>query len=145
MTTRRQFTAALAGSLIAGGGLAAAGLFASGARGQAAPMPRPGGELQFALDGAAVVKFVLDPHNSGFAPHNRVFRSIFDSLVVLLPDQTVGPWLARSWDIGPDQKTYTFKLRTDVRFHDGTSFDAAAVKSNLDRIKDPKNALVALP
>jgi peptide/nickel transport system substrate-binding protein len=145
MTTRRQFTAGLAGSLITGGGLVAAGLSASDARGQPAPAPRPGGELQFALDGAAVVKFVLDPHNSGFAPHNRVFRSIFDSLVVLLPDQTVGPWLARSWSIGPDQKTYTFTLRTDVKFHDGTNFDATAVKANLDRIKDPKNALVAGP
>ena len=139
MTTRRQFTTALAGSLVA------AGLSATASRGQTAPTPRPGGELQFALDGAAVVKFVLDPHNSGFAPHNRVFRSIFDSLVVLLPDQSVGPWLATSWEISRDRRIYTFKLRTGVKFHDGTSFDAAAVKSNLDRIKDPKNALVALP
>ncbi len=145
MTTRRQFTTILASSLIAAGGSVAAGLSAAGARGQAAAAPRPGGELQFALDGAAVVKFVLDPHNSGFAPHNRVFRSIFDSLVVLLPDQTVGPWLARSWSISPDQKTYTFTLRTDVKFHDGTNLDATAVKSNLDRIRDPHNALVALP
>ncbi|MEJ0020766.1 MAG: ABC transporter substrate-binding protein [Acetobacteraceae bacterium] len=136
MATRRQF----AGLLLAG-----AGLGALPAPGRAAPASRHGGELQFALDGAAVVKFVLDPHNSGFAPHNRVFRSIFDSLVVLLPDQSVGPWLARSWEINPEQTSYTFKLRTDVVFHDGTRFDAAAVKANLDRIKNPMNALVALP
>jgi peptide/nickel transport system substrate-binding protein len=88
---------------------------------------------------------VLDPHNSGFAPHNRVFRSIFDSLLVLLPDQSVGPWLAQSWEVSPDGKSYTFKLRTDVAFHDGTKFDAAAVKVNLDRVGAPRNALVALP
>jgi peptide/nickel transport system substrate-binding protein len=135
MTTRRDFTALLL----------AGALGARSARAQPAAQPRKGGELQFALDGAAVVTFVLDPHNSGFAPHNRVFRSIFDSLVVLLPDQSVGPWLARSWEISPDGTSYTFKLRTDVTFHDGTRLDAAAVKANLDRIHDPKNALVALP
>jgi peptide/nickel transport system substrate-binding protein len=133
--TRRQ----LAGLLLAG-----ASMGAHSVPSRAAPAPRQGGELQFALDGAAVVKFVLDPHNSGFAPHNRVFRSIFDSLVVLLPDQNVGPWLAQSWEIDPSQTSYTFRLRTDVRFHDGTRFDAAAVKANLDRIRDPNNALVAL-
>ncbi|OWJ69179.1 ABC transporter substrate-binding protein [Inquilinus limosus] len=135
MPTRRQFGLLVAGSVLA----------VSGARGQAPAAPKSGGELVFGLDGAAVVKFVLDPHNSGFAPHNRVFRSIFDSLLVLLPDQSVGPWLATAWEVSPDQTSYTFKLRTDVTFHDGTRFDAAAVKANLDRIKDPKNALVALP
>jgi peptide/nickel transport system substrate-binding protein len=134
MTTRRDFAAMLM----------ATALTAPRASARGAAQPRQGGELQFGLDGAAVVTFVLDPHNSGFAPHNRVFRSIFDSLVVLLPDQSVGPWLARSWEVSADQKSYTFKLRTDVTFHDGTKFDAVAVKANLDRIKDPKNALVAL-
>ncbi|HSD38581.1 MAG TPA: ABC transporter substrate-binding protein [Rhodocyclaceae bacterium] len=115
----------------------------------AAPAPdaiaiKPGGELVFGLDGAQVSEFILDPANSSFAPHNRVFRSIFDSLVVLKQDQTVGPWLAESWEISPDRKTYTFKLRKDVKFHDGTPFNAAAVKYNLDRIAEPKNALAAL-
>ncbi len=108
--------------------------------------PRAGGELVFGLDGAAVASFILDPHDSGFAPHNRVFRSIYDSLVVLLPDQSVGPWLALSWEISPDRKSYTFRLRTDVTFHDGTRFDAAAVKANLDRIGDrAARPLTALP
>jgi peptide/nickel transport system substrate-binding protein len=133
MTTRRQFNLLLSGFL-----LASTSAYAQG------PAPRPGGELVFALDGAAVVKFVLDPHNSGFAPHNRVFRSIYDSLVVLLPNQKAAPWLATSWEISPDQKTYTFKLRSGVKFHDGTPFNAAAVKFNLDRIADRKNALTAL-
>src|SRR5882724_911543 len=100
--------------------------------------PRAGGELVFAFDGAAITQFDLDPHHSTFAPHNRVLRSFFDSLVVLQPGQQFGPWLAKSWEISGDGLSYTFHLRDDVKFHDGTRFDAAAVKFNLDRIKEPK-------
>jgi peptide/nickel transport system substrate-binding protein len=71
-------------------------------------------------------------------------RSIYDSLVVLQPDQSVAPWLATAWQISPDRKQYTFQLRQDVVFHDGTKFDAAAVKANLDRIQNPANALLSL-
>ena len=105
--------------------------------------PHVGGELVFAFDGANT-QFALDPHKSAFAPHARVLRSIFDSLVVLLPGHRFGPWLAKSWEISPDGLDYTFRLRNDVKFHDGTRFDAAAVKYNLDRIKEPKNAFYAL-
>ncbi len=43
------------------------------------------------------------------------------------------PWLAESWTISPDGLQYTFKLRQGVKFHDGTPFDADAVKANYDR------------
>jgi peptide/nickel transport system substrate-binding protein len=110
----------------------------------ASDQPVRGGELVFAFDGAAISQFDLDPHKSAFAPHHRVMRSIFDSLIVALPDHRFGPWLARSWEISADGLDYTFHLRDDVKFHDGTRFDAAAVKFNLDRIREPKNALIAL-
>jgi peptide/nickel transport system substrate-binding protein len=110
---------------------------------EAARSPAPGGELLFAFDGAAIAQFVLDPHKSAFAPHHRIMRSIFDSLITALPDHRFGPWLARSWDVTPDGAQYTFHLRDDVKFHDGTRFDAHAVKTNLDRVADPKNALFA--
>jgi len=132
MPTRREFSRLLAGSAIAFGSLRRP------ARAQA-----PGGELLVGFDGAAVVNFVLDPHNSLYAPHNRVLRSIFDNLVVLLPDQSLGPWLAKSWNVSPDRTAYTFTLRRDVVFHDGTIFDAAAVKANFDRLGDPKSVLYA--
>jgi peptide/nickel transport system substrate-binding protein len=134
MPTRREFSRLIAGSAIA----SAAAL--RPARAQSA-----GSELLVGFDGAAVVNFVLDPHNSLFAPHNRVLRSIYDNLVVLLPDQTVAPWLAESWEVSPDRKTYVFKLRHGVTFHDGTPFDAAAVKANFDRLGDPKSVLYARP
>jgi peptide/nickel transport system substrate-binding protein len=113
-------------------------------QGGGAGKPVAGGDLVFAFDGAAITQFALDPHKSLFAPHHRVIRSIFDSLVVALPGHRFGPWLARSWEVGADGKSYTFHLRDDVTFHDGTRFDAAAVKFNFDRIKDPANALLAL-
>ena len=73
---------------------------------------------------------------------------MFDTLVWVTPDFKITPDLATSWSISPDLKTYTFKLRHDVIFHDGTPFNAAAVVANLDYItnKDTqsKSALGAL-
>src|SRR5450631_3313900 len=82
-----------------------------------AALPKAGGDLVFAFDGTAISQFALDPHKSAFAPHARVIRSIFDSLVVLLPDHHFGPWLAKSWEVAPDGLSYTFHLRDDVKFH----------------------------
>ncbi|MET0238991.1 MAG: ABC transporter substrate-binding protein [Sphingobium sp.] len=117
-----------------------AGSTSSSAQAAAGP-PRKGGHLIFAFDGAATSRFGFDPHHSGFAPHNRIMRSIYDNLTVLHPDGSVGPWLATGWEVSPDGKTYIFKLRQGVKFHDGTPFDAAAVKGNFDRLADPENAL----
>lgn len=64
-------------------------------------------------------------------------RLLFDCLVYLDEQGRPQPWLAKSWTISPDGKTYTFILRDDVSFSDGTRFDAEAVRVNLDRIRDP--------
>ncbi|MBB3112490.1 peptide/nickel transport system substrate-binding protein [Paenibacillus phyllosphaerae] len=92
-----------------------------------------GGELSYAL---ATSPDSLDPHRSGLAVAVRVIRTIYDSLVVQLPDNSIKPWLATSWTVSEDGKSYTFKLREDVKFHDGTPFNAEAVKYNFDRILD---------
>jgi peptide/nickel transport system substrate-binding protein len=142
------------GLLIAGAAAALGGAFAargafSRTKARDNPVPsgsggvRTGGELLVAFDGAAVATFALDPQNSGFAPHNRVMRSIFDNLTHLLPDQSVGPWLAESWTVSDDLKTFDFKLRRGVRFHDGTPFDAVALKANFERLALPSNALTS--
>jgi len=47
------------------------------------------------------------------------------------------PGLADSWEISPDAKEYTFKLKKGVKFHDGTPFNAQAVKFTMDRVIDP--------
>lgn len=97
--------------------------------------PKEGGELTYAL---ATSPDSLDPHRSGLAVAVRAFRTIFDSLVVQGPDNSIQPWLATEWTISDDAKSYTFKLRKDVTFHDGTPFNAEAVKYSFDRIIDPK-------
>jgi len=64
-------------------------------------------------------------------------RTIFDCLVYLDNEGNITPWLAESWTVSPDGRTYVFKLRHGVTFSDGTPFDAEAVRANLARIRDP--------
>jgi peptide/nickel transport system substrate-binding protein len=137
-TARRALVVGGAG-VTALAGLAYWGLRGRGAKSAAAA--QKGGELVVAFDGTSSSRFGFDPHNSGFAPHNRIIRSIYDNLTLLLPDQTIGPWLARSWEISPDRTRYDFVLHQGVRFHDGAVFDAAAVKANFDRLADKSSTL----
>ncbi|RAC08286.1 ABC transporter substrate-binding protein, partial [Burkholderia multivorans] len=48
---------------------------------------------------------------------------------------------ATGYDASPDAKVYTIHLRKGVKFHDGTDFNADAVKANFDRVTDPANKL----
>ncbi|WP_339277032.1 ABC transporter substrate-binding protein [Paenibacillus sp. FSL W8-0426] len=93
-----------------------------------------GGDVTYAL---ATSPDTLDPARSGLAVAIRVYRTIFENLVVKTNDGTIKPWLATEWEESEDHKTYTFKLRKGVTFHDGTPFNAEAVKFSLDRILDP--------
>ncbi|MGG3470351.1 ABC transporter substrate-binding protein [Neobacillus pocheonensis] len=102
---------------------------------EALSQPKSGGELTYAL---ATSPDSLDPARSGLAVAVRAFRTIFDSLVVQATDNSIKPWLATEWTVSDDGKSYTFKLRNDVKFQDGTPFNAAAVKYSFDRILDPK-------
>ena len=65
--------------------------------------------------------------------------AIFDTLTTLDDKGVAQPKLALSWSSSEDFKTWTFKLRPGVKFHDGTPFNAEAVKANFDRQKDPAN------
>jgi peptide/nickel transport system substrate-binding protein len=67
--------------------------------------------------------------------------NIFDTLVRLDPrTMKIEPSLAISWQASPDGRTWTFRLRRGVRFHDGTPFDADAVVFTFFRQMDPANA-----
>jgi peptide/nickel transport system substrate-binding protein len=84
----------------------------------------------------------LDPGATGLALTLLMSFTMFDPLVWWLPDAngvtgSFHPGLATSYTVSPDAATYTFKLRTDVTFHDGTKFDATAVKATYDHIVDP--------
>src|SRR5579872_3203681 len=65
--------------------------------------------------------------------------AMFDTLTTLDDEGAPQPRLALSWTHADDFKTWTFKLRPGVKFQDGTPFNAAAVKANFDRQKDPAN------
>jgi peptide/nickel transport system substrate-binding protein len=62
------------------------------------------------------------------------FKALYDSLIFWGPDLEYHANLAKTWDVSADGLTYTFHLRIDVKFHDGTPFNAEAVKVNMDRI-----------
>jgi peptide/nickel transport system substrate-binding protein len=76
----------------------------------------------------------LNPATTGNRDVGPLDANIFDTLVWLTPDFKITPDLATQWKISPDGKTYTFTLREDVTFHDGTPFDAAAVVANINYI-----------
>jgi len=62
---------------------------------------------------------------------------VFEPLVINTA-KGVEPWLAKSWDISADGKTYTFHLREGVRYTDGHPFTAQSVKANVDAILENK-------
>src|SRR5690606_33712196 len=83
----------------------------------------------------------LDPHAVTAVNDFRILVNVYDGLT-RYRDGTleVEPSLAESWEISEDGKTYTFKLRDGVTFHDGSSFNAEAVKFNFDRMLDENHA-----
>ena len=70
-----------------------------------------------------------------------IMQNVLECLVYEHPTtHEIVPGLATEWEISPDGKVYTFKLRKDVKFHDGTPFDAYAVKKTYDRYSDSRIA-----
>jgi peptide/nickel transport system substrate-binding protein len=117
--------------------LALAGLNVSALTAAPAPDIKPGGKLVFGFQYEPVT---LDPHVTGQANAIRVLQNIVDGLVYADDKGNFFPMLAERWRISPNGKLYTFWLRKDVKFHDGTPFNAQAVKFSLDRIMDPATA-----
>lgn len=78
----------------------------------------------------------LDPDQARTFVGRIVFASLCDKLVDISPDLKIIPMLATGWTWSDDGKALTMTLREDVTFHDGTPFDAEAVKYNILRSKD---------
>jgi peptide/nickel transport system substrate-binding protein len=93
-----------------------------------------GGKLIYGL---TLAPSGIDPHVNASSELGIPLTSVYDTLVWQDLSGEFVPGLAQSWEISDDGLTYTFHLRDDVVFHDGTPFDAQAVKFNLDRIADP--------
>jgi peptide/nickel transport system substrate-binding protein len=98
----------------------------------AAGKPVYGGTITFALE-ADVSN--LDPMLSSLFVDRNIHYAMYDSLVRVTPKGEIIPWLAEKWTYGDEGKSVTFNLRKDVKFHDGTTFDAESVKWNIERYK----------
>ncbi|WP_054679183.1 ABC transporter substrate-binding protein [Microbacterium sp. No. 7] len=89
------------------------------------------------VDGGSITVYsatvrTIDPRQN----HGFVGRALADSLLDIDPETfEYKPWLATDWSVNDDQTEFTFVLRDDVTFTDGTPFDAEAVKANFDGAK----------
>jgi ABC-type transport system substrate-binding protein len=101
---------------------------AAGGDGEGEPVP--GGDLRVVYSSNPSS---LDPIQGGSGGDHVTLFLFYDRLINLDPaDLTPLPGLATAWEY-PDPQTLELTLREGVTFHDGTPFDAAAVKANLDR------------
>lgn len=78
-----------------------------------------------------------DVHVVTSSPSYAVLDHIYETLFELSPEADIVYKLATGFEVGADGRTYTITLREGVTFSDGTPFNAAAVKANLERIQDP--------
>lgn len=95
---------------------------------------KPGGTLRVSTSSDTTT---LDVHSISHGNVQWLGRILFDCLLYQDEQGNISPWLAKSWDISPDGKTYTFHLRDDVTFSDGEKFNARALQVNLEHMRDP--------
>ena len=88
----------------------------------------------FALSGGPDT---LDPQATAATLAFQVNKSLYDTLVEPDDDGKIVPALAESWTVSADGLTWTFKLRSGVKFHSGKTLDAGDVKATFERILDP--------
>ncbi len=118
-----------------GARLLAAGLMLCGMLTACAAPPPTGTELRYGL---TLAPTGIDPHINASSELGIPLRSVYDTLVFRDAQGGFVPGLARAWTISSDGLSYTFSLRAGVRFHDGTPFNAEAVRINLERILNPE-------
>ena len=75
----------------------------------------------------------LYPPTAGFYPNGGLVNNVTDRLTYQNPETLeIEPWIATDWEVNSDATEYTFNLRDDVTFSDGTALDAAVVAKNID-------------
>ena len=95
-----------------------------------------GGMLVFNLGNAPAQLDVLQTTTSGDTTEMNPF---YDGFFIVEADRTFSPAQAESWEISSDNKSITLHLQRGINFHDGTPFNAAAVKNHFDYILDEEN------
>ncbi|HWN02871.1 MAG TPA: ABC transporter substrate-binding protein [Candidatus Dormibacteraeota bacterium] len=111
--------------------------------------PAPAQSASTLVVGLVAEPVALDPAQVTDLNSTRVARRVVETLVRYADDSTeIVPYLAESWTISKDGLSYTFKLRRGVTFHDGTPFNAQAVKFSFERqfnAEHPANKLGKYP
>ncbi len=107
--------------------------------------------IALALPGMAIAKSLtvviqdnlvnLDPADINDTLSQSASRVIYQGLYGLDQDMKLYPLLAEKYEVNATSTEYTFHLRKGVKFHDGTDFNAEAVKFNIERVADPANRL----
>jgi peptide/nickel transport system substrate-binding protein len=110
---------------------------------RAAETPKRGGTLTFAVTAEAPT---TDCHATTTYAAVHVLAPHYSLLLKVDQDDTsrLKPDLAESWTVSPDGRTYTFKLRQGVTFHDGTPFTARDVKATFDRLRAPPAGVISI-
>ena len=97
--------------------------------------PVLGGTLNYGVEAeSAGWQPCVDSHSES---GTMVMRAIYDPLMMRAADGKVQPWLAQSLTPNDDLTEWTIKLRTGIKFHDGTDFNTEALKANFDASKAP--------
>jgi len=84
----------------------------------------------------------MDPHDTNDTLSGSVQRTIFEGLVGFDEEMNVVPMLAKEYTANDEATEFTFILNEGINFHDGTPFNAEAVKVNFDRVSDPDSGLM---
>ena len=82
-----------------------------------------------------------DPYDANDTLSQAVAKSFYQGLYGFDKDMKMVPVLADSYTVSDDGLVYTVKLKSGIEFHDGTPFNAEAVKANFDRVTNPDNKL----
>ena len=125
-------------SLTLGGVLLLCALLAGARPDEVAAQAKPEGEMRWALY-VTLSPVWFDPAEvSGQLTPFWVLYALHDALVKPMPGNLMAPSLAESWTVSADQKTYEFKLREGLKFHNGDPFTAEDVKFSFHRAKGSK-------
>jgi peptide/nickel transport system substrate-binding protein len=103
----------------------------------AQPTPRRGGTLRISVEQAAGV---LNPLITRVDAEYLVAELLYSNLTRMALDMSAEPDLAQSWSSNADLTEWTFKLRPNLQFHDGTACTAKDVAASFMAILDPKTA-----
>ncbi len=122
--------------------LGLAGLNFDFSRATAQTNVKRGGTLNFAISAEAPH---YDPHASDTYATLHLAGPFYSTLLRFNLDKfpQVEGDLAQSWQVAPDLMTYTFKLKPDVKFHDGTALTSADVKATYERLRNPPTGVVS--